>query len=398
MTSPEAIGQESVEPMTAPYERRIVELQQRLRDEGLDAALVTDPDSIFYLSGYWGYASFVSCGRPNMLWVPRDDRPAIVTPLMELEMCRQLSSVAEIKDWVDGADGEWRAPLRAVMSGAAPRAIALEAAQIPGVVAGFIAEEWPDLRQVDLAGPLGDMRMVKSEDEIRTMRQAGEVAVAMAEAGEKAIAVGVPEYEVSLAVIDGGSRKAAALLDGSGERFTSPMIHNLQIMQSGRDTCMVHRRPTTRCICDGDPVYLCFCGITVFKGYWLGFDREFFCGSVTDEQARVYEVCIAAQLAALDAIRPGVAAEEVHFAADSVYREGGFAPTYRTGRGTGCSILEGPELKAGNKTPLRAGMTIVVDGGITIPGRFGARVGDSIIVTDNGFDYLTPYPKGLKVL
>ena len=384
--------------MKAPYEERIIDLQRRLRDDGLDGALVSDPDSIFYLSGYWGYASFVSCGRPNLLWVPRDDKPAIITPLMELEMCRQLSAVAAIKDWVDGIDGEWRAPLRETIGKSTCRAIAVEVAQIPGVVAGFISEEWPDLRQSDLTDLLGDMRMVKSEDEIRTMRQAGQVAVAMAEAGENAIAVGVPEFEVSLAVMNGGTRKAAELLNGSNELFTSPMIHNLQIMQSGHDTCMVHRRPTTKCIAEGDPVYLCFCGITVFKGYWLGFDREFFCGSVTDEQARIYEICISAQRAALNTIRPGVTAEDVHFAADAVYQEAGFAPTYRTGRGTGCSILEKPELKAGNKTPLRAGMTFAVDGGITVPGEFGARVGDSIVVTDSGFDYLTPYPKNLRVL
>ena len=384
--------------MKAQYESRILDLQRRLRNEGVDGALVTDPDSIFYLSGYWGYASFVSCGRPNLLWIPRDDKPAVITPLMELEMCRQLSAVAEIRGWVDGIDGEWRRPLRDVIGTSTCRTIALEAAQIPAVVAGFISEEWPDLRRTDLAGALGDMRMIKSEEEILIMRQAGDVAVAMAEAGEDAIAVGVPEYEVSLAVINGGTRKAAELLNGSSELFASPMIHNLQIMQSGHDTCMVHRRPTTKCIGAGDPVYLCFCGITVFKGYWLGFDREFFCGSVTDEQARIYEVCIKAQEAALNTIRPGVTAEEVHFAADAVYREAGFAPTYRTGRGTGCSILEGPELKAGNKTPLQAGMTFAVDGGITLPGKFGARVGDSVVVTDSGFEYLTPYPKGLRVL
>jgi Xaa-Pro aminopeptidase len=161
---------------------------------------------------------------------------------------------------------------------------------------------------------------------------------------------------------------------------------------------MVHRRPTKRRICAGDPIYLCFCGITNFKGYRLGFDREAFVKSVTDEQARTYEVTLAAQTAALAAIHPGVVAEDVHFAADEVYRRAGFAPTYRTGRGTGCSILEPPEFKAGDKTVLEPGMTFAVDGGITVPHRFGARVGDSVVVTQSGFEYLTPYPKALRIL
>ena len=384
--------------MREPYERRIVELQQRLRDENLDGALVTDPDSIWYLSGYWGYASFVSCGRPNFLWVPEGDAPVIITPSMELEMCQSIGAVSDIKGWIDGIDDEWRRPLHQLIGDSSVSRIAVEIEHSPNIVSRFIAREWPRLGLVDLAPILGAMRIIKSAQEIGIMRQAGQVAVSMAAAAEEVIGVDVPEYEVSLAVMAAGTREAAKLLNENPEHFASPMIHNLQIMQSGRDTCMVHRRPTTKCIGQGDPVYLCFCGITVFKGYWLGFDREFFCGSVTEEQARVYEVCVQAQLAALETIRPGVTAEEVHFAADAVYQAAGFAPTYRTGRGTGCSILEQPELKAGNKTVLRPGMTLVVDGGITVPGDFGARVGDSVVVTENGFEYLTPYPKGLRVI
>jgi len=188
------------------------------------------------------------------------------------------------------------------------------------------------------------------------------------------------------------------LEEGASDPFVSPMIHNLQILQSGRHTCMVHRRPTVRRILYGDPIYLCFCGITPFKGYWLGFDREFFLGTVTSEQARLYEVTINAQAAALNAIRPGPIAEDVHFAANEVYLRAGFPPTYRTGRGTGASILEAPELKAGDKTKLQPGMAFAVDGGLTVAGQFGARVGDSIVVTANGFEYLTPYPKDLTVI
>ncbi|MCR9121019.1 MAG: Xaa-Pro peptidase family protein [Phyllobacteriaceae bacterium] len=384
--------------MTA-HETRVLELQQRLKDDRLVGALVCDPDSIFYLSGYWGYASFVSCGRPNMLWVPVSGEPEIITPLMELEMCQGLSRVGRIHGWVDGVENEWRKPLGKILGQADRTRIAADIYQMPALVSRFLTVEFPDLHLLDLSAHLAQMRLIKSADEIQIMRHAGSVAVAMAAAAEAVIARGIPEFEVSLAAMAAGSRKAAEILDSEGHNgFDSPMIHNLQIMQSGTDTCMVHRRPTTRCICCGDPVYLCFCGITVFRGYWLGFDREFFCESVTDERARTYEVCIAAQMAALETIRPGVTAEEVHFAADAVYQDAGFSPTYRTGRGTGCSILEAPELKAGNKTRLKSGMTLVIDGGITVPGDFGARVGDSVVVTDDGFEYLTPYPKELRVL
>jgi Xaa-Pro aminopeptidase len=231
------------------------------------------------------------------------------------------------------------------------------------------------------------------------MQQAGQVAVAMAEAAVGAIGEGVPEYEVALAVLAGGTRKAAEFLsDDDLERLFSPTIYGLQILQSGPDLSMVHRRSTVRRIKKGDPVYLCFCGIANFKQFKLGFDREFFVGSVTDKHARIYEVALQAQVAALDMIRPGILAEEVHTTAKEIYRQAGFGPAYRTGRGIGYSFLEKPELKHGDKTPLQAGMTLAVDGGITIPGEFGARVGDSIVVTETGYEYLTPYPKELCIL
>ncbi len=370
-----------------------------MADEGLDGGLIADPDSIFYLSGYWGYASFLSCGRPNFLWVPTAGDPAIITPAMEGEMCRNLADVDAIHVWIDGIDDEWRRPLDRVLGSKTTRSVAMSKAQAPPAAREYVLRQHTDLEIHDLDPILGEIRMVKDETELEAMRQAGEVAVSMVAAAQEVIAVGVPEYEISLAAMAAGTRTASRIIESLGDdAFSSPMIHNLQIMQSGQDTCMVHRRPTVKRIARGDPVYLCFCGITVFKGYWLGFDREFFCGSVTDEEARTYEVCVEAQMAALAAIRPGAPAEEVHHAADAVYRDAGLGATYRTGRGTGCSILEAPELKAGNKTTLRRGMTLAVDGGITVEGRFGARVGDSVVVTEHGFEYLTPYPKHLKVI
>jgi Xaa-Pro aminopeptidase len=109
-------------------------------------------------------------------------------------------------------------------------------------------------------------------------------------------------------------------------------------------------------------------------------------------------VAVAAQKAALSSIRPGIACEEVNAAAETVYSEAGFAPGYRTGRSVGMSLLEAPELKRGETMRLQPGMTFAVDGGITIRGEFGGRIGDSIVVTETGFEYLTPYPSEIAVL
>jgi len=384
--------------MSDVHLRRVTELQRRMTDEEIDLAVVTDPDSIYYVANYWGYMG-VELGRPTIVLVPKSGDCVLITPGMEAEMARHMTWIKDVREWVDGIDGEWTTPLENVIKRQKVRTLATERLKIPALISTFINVTFPNVKYVDVSRLLGEMRMIKTQEEIAIMRQAGQVAIAMNQAAEKTIGIGVPEYEVALAIIAGGTRKAAEFLDGhEADQYVSPTIYNLQVLQSGHDTCMVHRRSTTRRIQRGDPIYLCYCGIANFKEFKLGFDRFYFVGAVTDEQARNYEMTIRAQRAALSAVRSGVLAEEVHAAADAVYREAGFAPGYRTGRAIGYSILEKPELKAGDKTPLQAGMTVCVDAGISVPGRYGTRVGDSIVVTKTGFEYLTPYPKELRVL
>lgn len=384
--------------MSDLFQQHTVELQRRIADEDMDFALVMDPDTVYYLSGFCGYLG-MDFGRPTMVIVPRSGACTLITPEMESAMARSMTWIEDIRPWMDGVGGEWVTPLRDLLGGSKRLTIGIERFKIHPVVSERLRREIGEAALADVSEIVGEMRMVKSPEEIAVMRQAGQVAIAMCEAGVEVIGEGVPEYEVALAVIAGGTRRAAEFLNDEGpDRLFSPTIYNLQVLQSGHDLSMVHRRSTVRRIYRGDPVYMCFCGIANFKQLKLGFDRQYFVGTVTDEHARIYETALKTQAAALEMIRPGVLAEEVHAASLEVYREAGFGICYRTGRGIGYSFLERPELKEGDKTPLRAGMTFAVDGGITIPGEFGARVGDSIVVTEDGFEYLTPYPKNLRIL
>lgn len=373
-------------------------LQERLRLEGVDMALITDEDSIAYFAGAWGYLG-MEFGRPTMMLVPADGACTVVTPLMETAMVREMTWVEDVRSWEDGGDRDWDRVLATALGPDRSMQLGLEVYKIHPRISGFLSDSYPGAAQVDLAPAIGEMRMIKSAAEIDIMREAGQVAIAMVEAGKAALGEGVPEYEIALAINAAGTRKAAGYLDADGlGRFVSPTIHNLQVLQSGHDTSMVHRRSSVRELQRGDPVYMCFCGMIDFKNYKLGFDREFFIGTVTDEQARTYEATIAAQAAALGEIRPGAIAEDVHLAANEAYQSAGFSPGYRTGRAIGYSNLEAPEIKVGDRTALREGMTFAVDGGITVDGKFGTRVGDSIAVTADGYEFLTPFPKDLCVI
>jgi Xaa-Pro dipeptidase len=380
------------------FQQHTLEFQRRIAGEKIDVALLNDPDNIYYLSAYWGFLG-MDFGRPTMVVVPRSGACTVITPSLEAEMARAMTWIDDIREWTDGVGEEWVTHLRDLLSGKKNMRVGIERFKTHPIILECLKREFSGVNLVDISNILSDMRMVKTPEEIAIMRQAGQVDIAMCEAGVKAIGEGVPEYEVALAVIGGGTRKAAEFLSNEdSDRLFSPMIYNLQVLQSGRDLSMVHRRPTVRRIHRGDPVYMCFCEMVNFKHFKLGFDREYFVGTVTDEHATIYEVALKAQAAALNSISPGVLAEDVHAASLEVYREAGFGICYRTGRGIGYSLLEKPEFKDSDRTPLQAGMTFAVDGAITIPGEFGARVGDSIVVTEGGFEYLTPYPKELRIL
>lgn len=376
---------------------RTIELQSRLKDEDIDVAIFTDESSIAYLAGFWGYLS-VEFGRPTFLIVRPTGMPTVITPKMESEMVSNMTWVDDIRAWEDSGARRWEKVLGEALGNKSGR-VGVERGVLPAIVRNWFDEQYPDLYLLDISQALGEMRAIKSPEEIGVMRQAGVIAAAMMHAAEGALADGVPEYEAALAVIQAGTRAAARFLTAKGwEAFISPMIHNLQIMQSGPDTSMVHRRASTRKLEKGDPVYFCFCNMAQFKQYKLGFDRMFFIRELTKEAADVQRAAIDAQQAAIASIRPGVTAESVAQAADEIYAERGYETGYRTGRSIGMSYLEAPELKAGDKTVLQAGMTFAVDGGISVDGSLGGRIGDSIVVTESGYEYLTSYPRDILIV
>jgi Xaa-Pro dipeptidase len=377
--------------------QRADEFTRRLDEAKHRAAVITDVSSIAYLAGAWGYLG-LEFGRPTVLVLAPGHEPTLITPLMEAEMVRAMTWIDNVVGWTDSGTPSWHEVLATALGGDGG-VVGVEMATIPGLIADSLREANPNVRLTDVSAILSEMRVIKSEKEISVMRQAGAVGKAMMTAAHQTLAAGVPEYEIALAVLTAGTRAAAELLRDDGwERFVSPMIHNLQIMQSGRDTSMVHRRANTRRLQPGDPVYFCFCNLLEFKHYRLGFDRMFFVAEPTPGAVRLQSTAIAAQQAALAEIREGAVAENVARAANEVYEGAGLSAGYRTGRGIGISYLEPPELKEGDKTVLQAGMTCAVDGGVSVDGESAGRIGDSIVVTRTGFEYLTDYPRdGLVV-
>jgi len=378
------------------FESRMNSFRAELDKNGLDVAFVTDDDNVYYLTGYYDYLH-MEFGRPTILVVPRDGPSLLITPTIDLNAAQSAARVDKIAPWNDGKGAEWRAKLPAAVKGATR--IGIEPDHMPAIVRRYI-DELVGIQNLTTVTPiLSELRMIKSPQELQLARHAGQVANAMMDAGRAAIGDGVPEYEIALATSQAGTRKAAELLNAHyDDTDMSPNTHFLQIMASGETITKTHHRATTRIMRRGEPVFLCFCGMTNFHRFKLGFDRTFWIGEMADpSQAAVYEVALASQQAALDALRPGVTAESVHAAYAEVIQDAGYEYPFRCGRATGFSFLETPQLVTGDKTILQPGMVFAVDGSVTVD-TFRAQIGDSVIITQDGYEPVTDHNKAIDQL
>ncbi|MCP9483717.1 Xaa-Pro peptidase family protein [Shimia sp. CNT1-13L.2] len=375
------------------FKARMDAFRDRLEAAGIDVALITDDDNVYYLTGYYDYLH-MEFGRPTILVVPRDGDTLLITPTIDLVAALSSARVDRIADWNDGAGEEWRTELPAAIGTA--RKVALEPEHMPPVVRAYL-DSLVDKETLTSVTPiLSDMRMIKSDEELQLARHAGQVANAMMQAGRDAISDGTPEYEVALAISQAGTRTAAGLLAAHyDDRDMSPTTHFLQIMASGDTITKTHHRASTRVMRRTEPVFLCFCGMTNFHRFKLGFDRTFWIESADPAQVALYETAVKSQQAALAALCPGVTAESVHAAYAEVIQEAGFDYPFRCGRATGFSFLEHPQLVTGDTTILQPGMVLAVDGSVAT-NDFRAQVGDSFIITEDGYEPLTNHPKTLE--
>ncbi len=376
------------------FEQRTNRLRERLGENNIDLAIISDDDSVYYYTGYYDYLH-MEFGRPTLLLVPTDGESVLITPILDAGMAFDHARVDCIEAWNDGVPGEWQQYLHNGIKG--KQNIAIEKYQMSTVVREYLNSLIGDRQTVDVTPIISEMRMIKSEVELMLARHAGQVANAMMEAGKEAIGHGVAEYEVALATTAAGTKTASTLLAKYyDDSKMSPSIHFLQIMASGDQITRTHHRASNRIMSYGEPVFLCFCGMTNFHRFKLGFDRTFWIGEIKDAfQEKIYQVAVDSQAAALKVLRAGISAEDVHAAYAEVIQSAGYEFPFRCGRGTGFSFLERPQLVTGDKTVLQSNMVLAVDGSVSV-GSFRAQVGDSFIVTDNGSEALTHHSKSIE--
>jgi Xaa-Pro aminopeptidase len=231
-------------------------------------------------------------------------------------------------------------------------------------------------------GPVvAGLREVKDEVEIEIIRRAAGLGCRLFETMLGSIRSGMTEVAVA-AELEHAARLAGA------ERMSFDTI-----VASGERSALPHGRATLAKLPRRGFVTLDF-GV-VIDGYCSDMTRTIHLGRALPDEAEVYDAVLEAQESAVAAIRPGVSVGEVDEAARSVLRRAGLDAyfSHSTGHGVGLEIHEGPRLAANQKQLLEPGMVVTVEPGVYLPGRFGVRIEDMVLVTAEGAEVLTPSVK-----
>jgi Xaa-Pro aminopeptidase len=161
------------------------------------------------------------------------------------------------------------------------------------------------------------------------------------------------------------------------------------LVQFGANSAIPHASAGSRTLRRDEMVLFDIC--VAVDGYYTDITRMTCFGDATSDMKDVYRIVYEAQQAAIAAIRPGVPAEDVDRAARRIIVKAGYGDYFlhRTGHGLGMDIHEAPYLVEGNSEPLQSGNVVTVEPGIYLPGRFGVRIEDDVLVTDGGAELLT---------
>lgn len=380
------------------YKKRVDRIQDVMRDKGFDFLILSSPENIFYVSGAKGYATL----RPLFVLIQEQGSPLIITPKIEWEFVKEGTWIDKMDYYVEwGEEERYKDPVKLLSHYIEPSkegfSLALEGDHLSNFIVESIRKAFPSAEIHKDGGAIpGKLRMVKDQEEIEIMREVGQVAIAEVEAEIEAIEPGKPEYEISLSALSAGVRKAAELM-GSNDYF-SPMIEGNQMVGFGTRSSVVHSRSTTRQIQKDELIIMCFCEYAQFSGYRLGMTRMAKTGEISNELEKVISVARSAQSRVLEEIRPGIKAGEMDLVAQEVIKDAGYGKyiTHRTGRGVGIGYVEDPQLREGDDTRLKPGMTTTIEPGIYIPGVGGARFEDTVLITEDGYESLTPYSKDIK--
>ncbi|MFI5281719.1 MAG: M24 family metallopeptidase [Candidatus Dormibacterales bacterium] len=355
---------------------RLDELRGWLAGSHLEAAYVTKPVSIAYLTGFQAEPF-----ERLMALVVRPAGATLIVPALEREKASAHSDQAEVASWRDGEDAY--ALVRDALAGCA--AIGVEKDSLTVGSAEALTDRTGVRRMSDMSPELKRLRRTKNPAEIEKLVRAAAITDSAGEAVMARLAPGLTELAIATML--------GAVIGEMGGTLSFESL-----VQSGPNSSLPHLRPTNRQLQSGDFVLLDFGA--AFEGYHGDTARMAVIGEPSQRHREIHQLVLDAHDAAIAAVRAGVTAVSIDAAARRVIEAKGYGDRFfhRVGHGLGLEAHEDPSVDPGSATVLESGMVFTVEPGIYIPGWGGVRIEDDVVVEPDGCRVLTQSDRALRVI
>ncbi len=358
------------------YQKRWQKARELMAQKGIDALLVTPSTDLAYMTGHTGQSM-----ERIVCFALTQERAFFLMPSFEMDnLSEGLCQSVECIGWKDGED-----PLAMLAALPGMKGRIAVGQRMYGVWLLGLQERIPGAQWVNGDVILSTLRRVKDAQELEYMFRAQHMAEA---ALEKLYAIG---------------------LEGKTEREVASLLSELRLaeglesVRSGIVACSEnaaapHHVNGDRVIRKGDSVMMDFGGL--YKGYSADMTRTCVVGKAPEGFEEIYAIVLKAHLAVAEAIRPGVPAEEIDRTARRIITDAGYGAyfTHRVGHGIGLDVHEDPYIVEGNKELLVPGNVFSDEPGIYLPGRFGIRIENLMVVTETGSKALNEMGLELRVV
>ncbi|SFD60942.1 Xaa-Pro dipeptidase [Lentibacillus persicus] len=362
--------------------KRLASLHEKLKEHNLDSMLITSTANFYYLSNYYTdpHERFIA------VYISRFHDPLMIVPALEKDDAKKAGWAYELIAYGDD-ENPWEKFYQFLKRhDKMPETIGMEYSHLTLDRFQQIKQILPEAVFQDAGDILSSLRVIKSSEEYKLLKEAAEFADYGIETGIKAIKEGTSELEI-IAKIEYELKK-----QGIREMSFSTMV------LSGSKTASPHGTPSMKMIEKGDLV-LFDLGV-IYEGYCSDISRTVAFNSITPEQKSIYNTVREAETKAIESSKPDTAVKDIDLTARSHIEEKGYGHYFihRIGHGLGIETHEFPSMHSENKLPIKKGMCYTIEPGIYVPGKGGVRIEDMVFISDSGPETLTKFPKELQIV
>lgn len=353
-------------------QQRLNLVRENMKKAGLHQIIVTETEPVFYLTGIW------IAPMERMMALYLDDSGRVIffgNKLFGL----QPQEGMEVVEHTDSDD-----PVAQLAQTVAPGVLGIDETWPSRFLIGLMKHR-PDVQPVAGSLPVEQATMYKDEEERQRMREASAIDDACVDMAIHSVKVGATEREISTKVENFFKEKGCDKLGFS-------------IVAMGANGADPHHDADDTVLKEGDSIVIDIGA--PFNHYWCDMTRTVFYKTASEEQRKVYELVRQANEAAIAVVKPGLPLREFDLAARKVIEDGGYGEyfTHRTGHSIGMKEHEKPPVASDCNVIARPGMVFSIEPGIYLPGKFGVRIEDLVLVTEDGCEVLNKYPKDLIVV